>query len=164
MPPGTGEAIEAAAGSGWEAVLLVVIVITMITGFVWVWKSTSARESRLATRVTNLEQTIETKLFSLADQAVSAVTANTVALNQASEDSKLTREVLSELRRTTQEQHQDTKRLIANLEASPCIARVLGLFSSETIQRLELIGSTSNIDISTLKELLMKASPYEPPE
>lgn len=65
--PGAEEAIEAAARRGWEAVLLVVIILSTFVCFGWVIRrlmaEASTREDRLAARVTHLEEMIRTELM-----------------------------------------------------------------------------------------------------
>jgi len=146
MPPGADQAIESAARDGWVAVLLVIIVLCMVAAIIWVWKANT-------TRIGKLETVIQERLFSIAEKSTEAITLNTAAMAQTSEDSRLTREVLVELRQAVQQQHSETSRLLTNLEAAPCIARVMGLFSSETMQRLELI---SKIKPDQLKDVLDK--------
>ena len=65
--PGTEEALEAAARRGWEAVLLVVLILATFVCFGWVIRKlmaeSSEREQRLAARVTHLEEMIRTELM-----------------------------------------------------------------------------------------------------
>ena len=65
--PGADEAIKAAASRGWEAVLLVVIVVATFCFFGYVLRRVldagEKRENRLAERVTALEAEIRTELF-----------------------------------------------------------------------------------------------------
>ena len=65
--PGTDVALEAARDRGWEAVVLVIIIATSFAGFGWIIKrimhEASAREERLAARVTHLEEMIRTELM-----------------------------------------------------------------------------------------------------
>ena len=65
--PGTEEALESAARRGWEAVLLVVLILATFACFGWVIRKlmaeSSDREQRLAARVTHLEEMIRTELM-----------------------------------------------------------------------------------------------------
>jgi Trp operon repressor len=65
--PGVDEAVEAATRRGWEAVVLVIVMIVGGGFFGWVFKrlltESSEREIRLATRVTHLEELIRTELM-----------------------------------------------------------------------------------------------------
>jgi hypothetical protein len=65
--PGTDEAIKAAADKGWEAAVLVVLVISGFAFFGYMFRQFSTqsavREERLAARVTHLEDLIRERLF-----------------------------------------------------------------------------------------------------
>lgn len=65
--PGADEAIAAASRSGWEAVLLVVVMLAVCSAF-WLvmnknMNEAKTREDRLAARVTQLEDVIRTELL-----------------------------------------------------------------------------------------------------
>ena len=66
--PGADTVITQAAAHGWEAAVLVVIVLSILTFTVWFLKQHMAestkREERLADRVSNLEDFIRTQLIS----------------------------------------------------------------------------------------------------
>jgi hypothetical protein len=68
-PPGVQEAVTAAAARGWEAVVLVVLVLSGFSFFAYMFRQYSSaaqeRETRLSARVTHLEDMIREKLFSL---------------------------------------------------------------------------------------------------
>ena len=65
--PGMDQALESASSRGWEAVLLVVIVVATFCFFGYVLRRVldagEKRENRLAERVTALEAEIRTELF-----------------------------------------------------------------------------------------------------
>ena len=74
--PGADTAIKAAEANGYEAVILVILMLTMFAGFGfigrWLLRSTekrleeaSAREARLAARISTLEGFVESTLVKL---------------------------------------------------------------------------------------------------
>jgi hypothetical protein len=71
---GADQAISSAINSnrGYEAVMLVVMTITIISALVWIMKKfmndSKEREDRLAARVTHLEEVIRGELFSVLRQ------------------------------------------------------------------------------------------------
>ena len=71
IPPGFEEAIAAASQRGWEAVVLVVLIIGGFGFFGYMFRhyanQAQERETRLAGRVTHLEDLIREKLFSVID-------------------------------------------------------------------------------------------------
>lgn len=139
--PGAEDAIEAAADHGWEAVLLVVIVLAACTALGIILRQmvarqsdqtqdAKAREERLAARVDKLEGVIETKLFGMVTQMTIALTSNTEAL-------KATTNLLSDVKTCVRESHKDTVRLLSALEGSPCLMAKMGLLSDETKEAIE---------------------------
>lgn len=95
MPPGTDKAIEAAANRGYEAVVLVLIVLVVFGLFAWAIRGwitqAQVREERLAKRVTDLENIISTTLIKMA-------TDTTAALNLSSASSAKLTEALVQTR------------------------------------------------------------------
>lgn len=68
MPlPGAEQAVAAAAGRGWEAVFLVILLASAFAFFGWLLRRLiedgKSREDRLAGRITTLEDTIHGELF-----------------------------------------------------------------------------------------------------
>jgi len=84
--PGTGEAIEAAAGQGYEACLLVVVVLAMLGAFGilsrFLLSTTSAREKALSDRIIELEAFIQTTLVRLLEECKVTNNAATKAMGQ----------------------------------------------------------------------------------
>lgn len=72
LPPGTEDAIAAASSRGWEAVVLVILMIGGFSFFGFMFRQYSAqaqeREQRLSGRVTHLEDLIRDKLFQTIDE------------------------------------------------------------------------------------------------
>lgn len=70
--PGTEEAIKAASHQGYEAILLVIVVLAMLGAFGilvrFLLNTTSAREKALSDRINQLEQFIQTTLVDLVAQ------------------------------------------------------------------------------------------------
>lgn len=67
MIPGAEEAIEAAATHSWEAAVLVVLMIVIVSTFAWmirvILNDARTREERMAKRLSDLETEIRTELF-----------------------------------------------------------------------------------------------------
>lgn len=70
--PGAQEAVEAAASRGWEAVVLVMVLVAILTFGGWLLRhimtEAREREQRLATRINQLEDVIRGELFSVLRQ------------------------------------------------------------------------------------------------
>jgi hypothetical protein len=64
---GLEDAISAASSRGWEAIMLVMVIVALFSGFTyilrWIMDGAQKREERLAARVTHLEDVIRTELF-----------------------------------------------------------------------------------------------------
>lgn len=88
MPPGTDIAIESAAAHGYEAVVIVVVLLSVMALMAWMvrfWISQAtiredrnqsqavAREERLAARVTELERLIHDQLMAALREATLAM-------------------------------------------------------------------------------------------
>ena len=74
---GAEDAVKAAASRGYEAVLLVVIVIAMLVAFGfaarWLLASTQKREDRLSMRIDVLENFIHTTLIGIIEKNQQAI-------------------------------------------------------------------------------------------
>jgi hypothetical protein len=86
--PGADQAIQAAAASGrWEAVALVVVMMLCLAFLVWIVKVTMQqaheRESRLTSRIDQVEDYAKTTLKEVADKSNAAMLqlSNSVAEN-----------------------------------------------------------------------------------
>ena len=70
-PPGFEDAIQAASARGWEAVVLVVLIMGGFSFFGYMFRhyanQAQERETRLSARVTLLEDMIRDKLFNVLD-------------------------------------------------------------------------------------------------
>lgn len=93
MPPGAEEVIKAASSRGWEAGMLVIVVLAMLAAFGlfmrWFMKSTDTRETRLGDRIDVLENFIHTSLLEvikdngeLMTKTLQAIDALTATLNR----------------------------------------------------------------------------------
>ena len=89
LPPGLDEAITAAIAAastrGWEAIVLVVIVLGGFAFFGYMFRhfadQAKVREERLSARVTHLEDLIRDKLFNTLDQTSTFVAQMVSATN-----------------------------------------------------------------------------------
>lgn len=84
MPPGTDEALKAASRQGWEAVLLVVIVLAVCMLSGWLIRTVLAdatrREERLASDVADLQTYVqETLVAALRDTTAALAKSNEVS-------------------------------------------------------------------------------------
>ena len=102
MPPGTEQAINAAAATGrYEAVVLVVIMLTVISFLVYLVRAVmvqaSERESRLAKRIDTLEDFIRTELMKAMNENTKAML--TISVSSA-ENTKAVVDLLEALHTT----------------------------------------------------------------
>jgi len=71
LPPGFDEAIAAASNRNWEAVVLVVLILSGFSFFGYMFRRVTEasveREMRLSGRVTHLEELIRERLFTTID-------------------------------------------------------------------------------------------------
>ena len=83
--PGAEQAIQAASNRGWEAVLLVVLVLALVTSFGmvirWIINSTERREERQGSRITSLEAFVEGTLVKMVADCTSLMVKNTAAFD-----------------------------------------------------------------------------------
>ena len=124
-----------AATHGYEAVVLVVLILAMATTLGLFYKAAIARENRLAERVTSLETSLEENLVVL-------VKDTTAALTQNSDTLKETNVVLQEVKRCVVDSHRDTARLLARVESSVCCLSSLGMISDETQNNIDHVKNT----------------------
>lgn len=93
--PGADEAIKTAVGSGYEAVLVAMIVLSGFALFCWAIRGwitqAAARETRQAERITKLEEAINERLFRVAIDSTAATNAVTTALQKLTEALQTTR-------------------------------------------------------------------------
>ena len=91
--PGTQEALTEAAKDGYEAVVLVVILLGFLGVFAFIVKwfivtmdkrllQADVREERLAARVTELEKFVESVLMKMIADCSTALVNNTTAVSQ----------------------------------------------------------------------------------
>ena len=123
--PGTDTLIDTAASHGWEAAAIAVVLITLLTGLGVLMRALWSVNARLANRVTNLETTIEGKLFGLVERSITAFTAHADVMDHSIN-------VISSLEVTVNKSLEAQQKIITRLENSPCLATVL--FSKETQQ------------------------------
>jgi hypothetical protein len=157
---GTDIALETAAKHSWEAVVIVVVLVfllgvvgTLLSVAVWSIKHQrkveAARDTRehqreqiLMDRVTSLEGKIEEKLLSIVETSTQALGASTAALAENSAVLRHTNECLDTLKAAVIETHRDQIRLLARIEASPCVAR--SLMSPETRETFDKLEREAN--------------------
>ena len=135
--PGAETAIKTAAGHGWEATFLVVLVIAFLTG-TWflgqkfwmvvqkILDDARLREERLATRVTDLENQIHEDRRELTNGLTKVIGENSAAMTT----------MLRSVQDLTSTMHQmvDTlARFTAVLESRPC------LLAQETLSELAAV-------------------------
>jgi hypothetical protein len=118
--PGLNEAINAAQPRGWEAVVLVVLILGGFSFFGFMFRkyadSAEQREQRLSGRVTHLEDLIRERLFTTID-------SNAQLIGRLVE---ATAEIVAVCR--------EMRTALAALESRPCMAM-------ETAERLKLVES-----------------------
>lgn len=125
--PGADEVIESAADHGWEAVGLAIVLVTTIGCIGWMIRSLWALNERLATRVTNLETTIETKLIVIVERSVASLQANTTMMERAAS-------AIEKLEDAVEHSLHTQELIVAKMETSPCL--MASALSDETKQRL----------------------------
>lgn len=99
--PGADEAIAAASRSGWEAVVLVVVMLTCVGFLVYVVRTIMAqalaREERLSKRIDALEEFIRTTLVTALQDNTKAMLNTSV---QAAESTKALSDLIESLHTT----------------------------------------------------------------
>jgi hypothetical protein len=111
--PGTDTAIHEASKHGWEAVMLVIIIIVLFGGFGILFK---------------VLMNIQSELLKIIQSTTEAITANT-ATNTALVGS------INKLENTVEKSHVTQTVMLARMETSPCL--MSGAFSNETNERFK---------------------------
>ncbi len=112
--PGTDEAIRAAAEQGYEAILVVIVLLAMLTWFaidrVLSWK----RETRITTRVTTLEGTVEHELVALVKETTKQLTLSTDTIKRAEGTTDKLSDAIDSWRRRADDSGDQLQQCLAN--------------------------------------------------
>ena len=129
---GGTEAIKAAANHSWEAVIVVVVLLSLIAVLVLATKSiisrmdrndanSSKREERISNRVTHLEQFIENVLMDLVKETNAALVSTADALKSNTNALDRTYSALEKAEAIAIQSHTATMDLIKRMDGNPCL-------------------------------------------
>lgn len=123
--PGAGEAIKSAANHSWEAVIIVIVILSCMTALVLMFKAQNSaalkREDRMALRLDTQDKTIEDMETKHAAAMVVQTKQVTDALNESSQAIREMRETLGRLDATNATVNDDLRDMINLMSVCPCL-------------------------------------------
>jgi len=126
--PGADKAIESAATHGYEAIVVVIVLLTLLGAVGWLMRALWSINQRLADRVTSLEGKIEDRLMTIVENTSAQLASNNVVMEK-------TIGAINNLEKAVEESVRDQRRIMLRIENSPCVAAAI--FSEETKARLK---------------------------